>query len=231
RRPARRPVEGARPDARLQARGQGRGAARARGNPLPPRGRCLRRRSALLSARPADRRPHHRVGTRAEVPEAMTTAARPDPLAFERVRLPSGATLHLNSTQKLKTILVKASFTGDLDATVTRKALLPMVLRRGTRRFPDMKAIHRHLEDLYGSSLVSDVSKIGEWHAVKFRLEAVNDRFLPGEKGVFREALAFLRELIHEPRLAGGSFDAGFLEQEKHNLRRIIEGLIDDKAQ
>ncbi len=161
----------------------------------------------------------------------MTAATRPDPLAFDRVPLPSGATLHLNSTPKLKTILVKATFTGDLDATVTRKALLPMVLRRGTRRFPDMKAIHRHLEELYGSSLVSDVSKIGEWHAVKFRLEAVNDRFLPGGNGVFRDALAFLRELIQEPRMVQGSFDAGYLEQEKHNLRRTIEGLIDDKAQ
>lgn len=161
----------------------------------------------------------------------MKAAQASDSIGFERTRLPSGARLHVNSTPKLKTILVKAVFGGDLDASVTRMALLPMVLRRGTRRFPDMKAIHRHLEDLYGTSLVSDVVKTGEWHSVKFRLEVVNDRFLPGEKGVGREALRFLRELIEEPRLVGGAFDPGYLEQEKHNLRRTIEALIDDKGQ
>src|SRR2546425_7251293 len=128
-----------------------------------------------------------------------------DPTGWTRRRLPSGAMLHVNSTKKLKTILVKATLTGDLDTSVTRKALLPMVLRRGTRRLPDMKAIHRHLEDLYGASLTSDVSKIGEWHAVKFRLEFVNDRFLPAGGAIRREAVAFLRELLFDPRLVAGA--------------------------
>jgi len=153
-----------------------------------------------------------------------------DSIRFQRARLPSGALLNLNSSPKLKTILVKADFTGNLDGTVTRKALIPLVLRRGTRNFPDMKTIHRHLENLYGASVVSDVSKIGEWHSVKFRMEAVNELFLPGGKGVFREALSFLRELLLEPKMPEGSFDPEYLSQEKHNLQKSIESLVDHKA-
>jgi predicted Zn-dependent peptidase len=174
-----------------------------------------------------------------------------DPIAFERFKLPSGDTLHLNSSPKLKTVLIQAEFTSDLDATVTRKALLPMVLRRGTRRLADMKSIHRFLEGLYGAGQGSDVGKIGEWHSLKFSLEVVNDRFIPRAAGpaggrpaaarrrrpakrpapgVLREALGFLREIMFDPRLPGGSFDPHYVDQEKENLRRTIEGLVDDKS-
>ncbi len=156
--------------------------------------------------------------------------ASPDWIRFERIRLPSGILLNVNWTPKLKTILLKADFTGNLDSSVTQKALIPMVLRRGTRNFPDMKTIHRHLEGLYGASLVSDVSKVGEWHAVKFRLEVVNERFLPGSQDVLRDALSFLNEFLHDPKLINGSLDEEYLSQEKHNLRKSIESLVDNKA-
>ncbi len=181
----------------------------------------------------------------------MTSAKGPlpDPIGFERFRLPSGDLLHLNWSPKLKTVLIKADFTADLDASVTEKALIPMILRRGTRRLGDMKAIHRHLEGLYGTSLASDVAKIGEWHSLKFALEVVNDRFLPGPRAspaggggkgrsarrpppgrVFREALSFLREVLFDPRLVDGAFDRDYVSQEKENLRRTIESLVDDKS-
>jgi predicted Zn-dependent peptidase len=153
-----------------------------------------------------------------------------DPTAFESFRLPWGAGLHVNSSPKQKTVLVKLDITANLDATVTRRALVPMVLRRGTSRLPDMKAVHRHLESLYGASLSTDVAKVGEYHVVKMRLEFVNDRFLPGGGSIAREAVSFLREVLLEPRLACGSFEPEYVEQEKNNLRRTIESLIDDKG-
>ena len=153
-----------------------------------------------------------------------------DPTSFERTVLPNGVRLHINSSPKMKTVLVRADFGGNLDGDVTRRALIPMILRRGTRRFPDMKSMNRHLEGLYGASVVTDVTKIGEWHTLKFTLELVNDVFIPGGKGVVRDGLEFLRELIWEPRATGDSFDPEYVTQEKTNLQRTIEGLVDDKG-
>src|ERR1041385_5123613 len=177
---------------------------------------------------PPHRRGDHARGAREEVRPAMT---REDPAPrFERYRLSSGAHLSVHPTKKLKTVVVQADLAAALDASVTRRALLPMVLRRGTRRHPDMKAIHRRLEDLYGTSLGNDASKVGEWHLIRFRLEAVNDRVVPdGGEHVFREALGFLREMIDEPKLIAGAFDPEYVVGEKHNLRRTIESLVDDK--
>ena len=150
------------------------------------------------------------------------------PPSFTHFDLPGDFHLAINSNQKMKTILVTASFVGNLDETVTRMALLPMILRRGTRRFPDMQAISRYLEGLYGTSLASFVQKIGEWHAVRFRIEVVNERFLPREEGLFQKGLEFLRDLLWDPLLVGGGFHPEYLEQEKNNFS--IESLLDQKS-
>ncbi len=152
-------------------------------------------------------------------------------MMFTRFDIDGGARLSVHSTTKLKTVLVTVYLSGNLDDAVTRRALVPMVLRRGTRTLPDMQAIQRRLEDLYGAVLVSDVAKIGEWHAIVFQLEVVNGAFLPGKIDVVADAVRFLREMIFEPHLAGSCFDVAYVEQEKQNLGRLIESLLDDKAE
>ena len=138
--------------------------------------------------------------------------------------------LAMNSNRKLKTILVKAYLTANLDEGVTRRALVPMILQRGSRRFPDMQALSRYLENLYGAGLSSGVAKVGEWHVVKFQMEVVNERFLPGEDDLFARGLEFLRDLLCDPVLVNGGFRPEFLEQEKANQRRALESLVDDKV-
>lgn len=145
-------------------------------------------------------------------------------------RLPGGVGVAIHPTKKTKSVVVAAHLVGDLDATATRKALIPMVLRRGTRSHPDLLAIQRHLENLYGSSVASYVEKVGEWQVVAFRLEVTNERFIPGARGILRDGLAFFRELLWEPLTVDGAFREEYLEGEKTNLRLAIESLLDNKA-
>jgi predicted Zn-dependent peptidase len=153
-------------------------------------------------------------------------------LEFQRFDLPgSNIRLSVLPTKKLKTAQVKVYFPGNLDETVTRRALVPMVLRRGTRDQPDMQAIQKHLEFLYGASVVTDVNKVGEWDISMFRLEAVNDRFVPGDEEVFADALRFLRQFIFDPHLNDGKLREDYVDQEKNNLGRMIESLLDQKDQ
>lgn len=163
----------------------------------------------------------------------MTSAN--DTARFERTTLPGGLRLAINSNHKLKTILVKGYFAADLDETVTHRALLPLVLRRGTRRRPDLQTLNRHLEGLYGAGLYTSVIKVGEWHLTRLRLEVVNDRFLPErhpgkEASLLGEGLEFLRELLHDPVIEEGTLRPEYVAQEAESLRRTIESLIDDKG-
>ncbi|HLU49903.1 MAG TPA: pitrilysin family protein [Planctomycetota bacterium] len=151
------------------------------------------------------------------------------PPRFRSHELPGGIRLAINSNRKLKTILCKVYLAADLDETVTARALLPLVLRRGTRRLPSMQAIHRHLESLYGASVSTQVFKVGEWHVSSYRLEVVNDRFLPATDGLFVSGIEFLRELLGDPHVENESFRPEWVAQEKDALRRSIESIIDDK--
>jgi len=152
------------------------------------------------------------------------------PPSFEHSELPNGVRLATNRNHKLKTILVKAFFTADLDEEVTWRALVPMILRRGTRTLPDMQQLSRRREDLFACNLYSSLSKVAEWHVVRFTLDVVNETFLPGEDGVLQGGLELMRDLVHDPLLENGAFRADYVEQEKENLRLTIESLIDDKG-
>jgi predicted Zn-dependent peptidase len=158
----------------------------------------------------------------------MTATSAPP--SYTRFELPGGLAVSLNSNRKMKTVLFSGILLSDLDEDATRRALIPMVLRRGTRTLPEMQAISRRLESLYGTSFAGYVQKIGEWHALRFRLDVVNPKFLPGVTALLREGLALLVELIEDPLTVEGGFHPEFLEQEKTNLRRSIESLIDNKA-
>ena len=73
----------------------------------------------------------------------MKSAAAPP--TFEVFDLPGDCRLVLNTNVKMKTVSVLVWFLGNLEeASVTPNSLLPSVLRRGTRSFPDMQAISRH---------------------------------------------------------------------------------------
>ena len=156
--------------------------------------------------------------------------ATAEPPSYEHTILPGNIRLAVNSNKKLKTIFTKVYSAANLDESVTQRAVLPMILRRGTRRLPDMQKLNRHLESLYGAGVYGGVSKVGEWHVSRFSLDIVNDLFLPQPEDLLEKGLQVIRDLIFDPLVVDGGFHGEYLEQEKANLRRNIESLIDDKA-
>ena len=152
-----------------------------------------------------------------------------NPPEFERFTLDSAVPLAVNSNQKLKNIYVKVFVMADLDEEYTSRSLVPMVLRRGTTRLPDMQELRRYRENLYGCTLGSSVLKVGEWQMVVFSLDIVNEAFLPGGESLFEKGLQLLRELIFDPLVEGGAFRGEYVEREKGLLENNISSLVDDK--
>ncbi len=149
---------------------------------------------------------------------------------FRVERLPMGADLHVMRATKFKASLLAAVLHSDLSTDgATYNALLPQVLRRGTRRWPQTADYMRNLDDLYGTSVSADVSKRGERHLLTFAVGVVNDAYLDGGHAMLRKGFSILRELICEPAVEGSGLRADYVAQEKTNLRRRIESILDDK--
>ena len=146
--------------------------------------------------------------------------------------LGNGIKLHVRPTEKFKAVVVNLLIHQNLTPeNATRTALLPMVLRRGCRSLPTALDLTRKLDGLYGAEIRTDILKKGERQLVSFVLEIINERFLPSWEGILGQGLEVLACVVSDPVVQDGGFRPDYAEQEKVNLRRLIEGLINDKRQ
>ena len=110
------------------------------------------------------------------------------------------------------------------DATIN--SLIPAVLRRGTEKYPTQLEIEKRLEEMYGASFNCGVDKIGNYQVLKFYIEGLSDEYTEEKQNI--EEL--LKEIIYSPVLENGYFKKEYVEQEKENLKLIIESRKDNKA-
>lgn len=152
-------------------------------------------------------------------------------MQFQRFAHPDMG-LHLLQTDKFKTNTLVLNLQRPLaEGLVTRTALAPYVLTRGSANYPSVRAMQAQLDMLYGSYLTADVYKLGERHVTQFRLEVPNGKYLPGRPQLLREAIAFLYDVIREPLVENNAFKESFVTLEKDALRKRVEGLFNNKTQ
>ena len=101
-------------------------------------------------------------------------------MEYNQLEIKKGIKLHTITTNKFKTNLIAVMLTTSLSKeNVTKNALLPVVLRRGTKNLKTQEEINKKLEEMYGASLDCGLDKTGDNQVIKFYIESVNDSFLP----------------------------------------------------
>jgi predicted Zn-dependent peptidase len=108
---------------------------------------------------------------------------------------------------------------------------VPAVLRRGCESFPTFQEIALYLEELYGASFDCGIVKKGERQILHFYMEHAADRYTGQDENLFEKAFDLLIEIITRPVLAQGAFKSEYVQQEKENLRKLIESRVNDKMQ
>ncbi len=147
----------------------------------------------------------------------------------ERMNIGKGINLNLIKTNKFKSNLVSLYMEMPLDKDdVTKNALIPLVLKRGTNKYTTNLDIERKLEELYGAEFSLNINKKGERHVLRFTIESPKGIYVEDEK-YFYDVIDFLKEIVFNPYLEENSFSKKYVEQEKENLKKIIEGKINDK--
>lgn len=143
-----------------------------------------------------------------------------------------GIKLHTINTDRFKTNLVAVFLTTPITReNVTLNSVLSSVLRRGTKNIPTQEQISKELENMYGASFDCGIDKTGDNHILKFYLETINDRFLPqNSENMLKQSIEKLLEIVFNPLIIDGKFKEEYVDQEKNNVKRRIEGKIDNKA-
>ena len=137
---------------------------------------------------------------------------------------------HLRS-EKFKTACLSLNLLTQLKReTASMNALIPYVLRRGTTRYPDMEALARRMEELYGTAAEPVVRRIGEIQCLGFYASIPEGAFLPGGQSVLRESCELLGQLLLSPATRGGLLLPQYVDSEKEKLLDRIRGRINHKS-
>jgi len=148
---------------------------------------------------------------------------------FRQKNLKNGINIYIHSTSKFKTTTFYFFIHQNLaPQTATKTALLPFVLKRGSKSFPTSRKMSLFLEELYGTTIGGDILKRGEVQIVQFFMETVNHNYIQDEN-ILKKALYAFRDMILDPVLEGKAFKNSYVEQEKEILKRNIESLYNDK--
>lgn len=150
-------------------------------------------------------------------------------LKSERIEIGNGIALNLIKADKFKSSLLTYYFIRPLTKEeVTKNALLPFVLKRGSREYNTNLKIQRELEENYGAKLSIGVNKRGEKHILRFTVETVNREYVE-DKDYIYNVISLLKSIIFSPLVEDDRFKESYLKQEKENLKTRIEGRINNK--
>ena len=143
-----------------------------------------------------------------------------------------GIKLHTINTNKFKTNLIAIFLSIPLTReNVTKNALLSSILRRGCQKYKTQEEISKKLEKMYGAEFNCGLDKLGKNHVLKFYIESINDEFLPEAKeNMLKQSIEILSEIVFNPLAENNGFNEEYTNQEKENVKQIIEAKKDNKA-
>ncbi len=143
-----------------------------------------------------------------------------------------GVRLTAVHTKKFKSNLLGVTLLAPLDeATASANALIPAVLRRGSRMHPDMESLSAALDELYGGVIEPVVRKKGETQCVGLIGSFLDDSFAPGGEKLLEPAAALLGEILLHPAMEDHQFRGDYTLGERANLIDRIRAQINDKRQ
>lgn len=151
-------------------------------------------------------------------------------MAVNTTDISAGVTGRYIPAQQFKTSRITVQLLTPLNLkTVSRNAMLPFILTRACKAYPDLKSLNSKLASLYGAALMADVSKIGNMHSLTFTISSINDKYALDNSAVAGECAKLLISMLFNPLLDGARFNEKLFESEKRLFLERIDGEINEK--
>ncbi|MEG2570046.1 MAG: insulinase family protein [Clostridia bacterium] len=138
-----------------------------------------------------------------------------------------GVFLRVVETARFKTACFRAAFLMPLTGeSASMGALIPHVLRRGTRDLPDMECLNAAMDDLYGARIEPTVRKKGDIQVSGLICDLVS---INGEPRLMHDTLALALAILLNPVTESGAFLSEYVSGECENLKNAILSESNDK--
>lgn len=107
--------------------------------------------------------------------------------------------------------------------------LVSKVLTRSCEKYPDFTLLSKKLSSLYGASLDSTVSKVGDRQVIAFHIVGLDDRYTFDKEVLSKELATLLCNIIFMPKIIDGVFDIAEVEQVKREALETIDSEFNEK--
>ena len=115
------------------------------------------------------------------------------------------------------------------EETASCTAVIPFLLRRGSKSCPDFTRLEQALCNLYGAALSSDVTRSGEYQILSSSITFVDDQYTLNEEKISGQCAKLLGDMVLEPNITDGAFPQEDFQLERQNLIDTIEAEINEK--
>ena len=125
---------------------------------------------------------------------------------------------------RFKTVRMSIHFMLPLEKDqVAANALLPFIMCRASREYPDFTKLSQRLAELYGASLSGEVQKLGDVQVMSHFHGELSDRYTLHQENLSKELTALLCSVVFDPPFdSGGHFSKeDFLQEQRQTLETI----------
>ena len=131
---------------------------------------------------------------------------------------------------RFKTVRLSIHFLQPLEhGKVSVNAILPFLLTRASKKYPDYTKLNEHLAELYGAELDADVQKLGDTQVLSVSVTGLADRYALNGESISGELSRLLCSILFEPPFQDGMFPKDGFEQEKRQLIETLDSEFNDK--
>ena len=137
--------------------------------------------------------------------------------------------LHLKE-QRYRTDRLTGLFAVPLAAdTAAQYAILPGLLTRGCAAYPTLASFSRRLDELYGATVNGQIYRLGGWQVLAFSISYLNRRYTMDGSDLTAPCTDLLLDMLFDPIVTDGAFDAEVFNQEKRCLLERLQGEVNNK--
>ncbi|UZT83216.1 EF-P 5-aminopentanol modification-associated protein YfmF [Caproicibacterium sp. BJN0003] len=108
-------------------------------------------------------------------------------------------------------------------------AMIPFLLSRASREYPDFSAMSKKMADLYGSVVTAEASKLGDAQVLTLSAAGISDRYALSQEKISYELANVLCGMIFDPLIENGLFPKDGFEQEKRQSLERMDAEYNDK--
>lgn len=150
---------------------------------------------------------------------------------LKTVQINSGASLHFFTDPSFKTMRVSIHMLVPLTPeNAAIGGILPSLVTRASREFPDYTALSQKLSMLYGASVEPSVTKLGGYQVISVTANGISSRYAFGGEDMLAELSGMLLSMMFQPLLdEEGLFPKDGFEQEKRQTLEIFDSEFNDK--